>query len=391
MEEIYVTVLSSSGLDFNPENTSSNFVNQLSRPINQESIAHNYEVGLVSVSFTPPASSLSSTATKDTTTAKTESTKKSFFPNGSDSVTVYTILDSKFEFKKSEGQPVFAFLADVERVMKSPTDSLAFSAIPQADGSEKTVVKWKSTNSTNLILPKELAYALGFDENVFFPGEFESPKSRDTVYYDSLPTDEKFTVLLKLRSANDIKISEPPSYSFMKLVSSINDSFDKNDYSVGFIYSRKKGLLTVNIGAGNLEFEFSPLIKKLLQLPEDFLFDQSKTHILVPNDLMRTDDDPPVRPVSPIAWLASDTVYVQSDIIESQLIGTSALPVLRSIEPSSSRSSLAHYEFSTVHYLPLSKQHISSVRIKLTDNKGVSLPATSFPTAAVLHFRRKWV
>jgi len=387
--DFYVTLVSSSGLEYNPENTSTDFTNQLSRPICNGSHQFKYEVGLASLSFTPPKIS----PTKLTEKVKEPVEQKKFFPGASELIAVLKFEHTVVEFSKKEDpvNPMTLLVSDITKHFTDKTTNLEINQLFE-EGSAYTVIRLTSSEQIQLTLPLEISSAFGFEQQRFSVGVYKSKKFQNFEEFNKLPVGTKFGInVRKVDNQKEIKINEPSSYSFKQLVANIVEAFEKNEYPIGLVFSKQKQMLTVNIGDEDVNFKFSPVLNNILTLPEGYVFQDPKTQLLVSNQLLDTDRSVSQPPVIPTTWVDAEQTLVQTNIILDQLVGSSSLPILRCIDLPLIKTSHAVYDFPTVHYLPVSRPHVSNIQIKLSDIKGNILPGTSFPTTAVLHFRRRWI
>ena len=82
-----------------------------------------------------------------------------------------------------------------------------------------------------------------------------------------------------------------------------------------------------------------------------------------------------------------DPFYICSDLCASSPVGTTTLPLLRTVWPSVSGSSHV-FPFNPPFYVAVRKLITDTIRIYLRDKNGAILSHTSQPTRVTLHLRR---
>ena len=82
-----------------------------------------------------------------------------------------------------------------------------------------------------------------------------------------------------------------------------------------------------------------------------------------------------------------DPFYLCSDLCSSSPVGTTTLPLVRTIWPSASGTTHV-FPFTPPFYVAVRKQVVDEIRIYLKDKTGAILPHSSQPTRVTLHLRR---
>ena len=83
---------------------------------------------------------------------------------------------------------------------------------------------------------------------------------------------------------------------------------------------------------------------------------------------------------------APGMAYIYSDIVDHQYVGNTKSPLLRVIHIPPGRKVIT---FPTVHYLPLSKAYLNSIRIYIRDVQGNPYPFTYGSALCKVHIRKK--
>jgi len=216
---------------------------------------------------------------------------------------------------------------------------------------------------------------------------------RDFSYYASVDTGEVFNFRIFEWETTRIEFSEPESYSVESLIHKLSDTFVSTKFQVGFIQSKNKLTLTVRIHQPNISFILSPNLCKLFGIEENYTFRGNKTQMFLPERLLKLEDDEEDNIVPPAkVWNPKNQIFVHTNIIEPQLIGSKSLPVVRIFEASEkSINTLVFFESNPVLYLLPNCEQLSVIHIKVTNEDQISLPDTQTPTTATLHFRRKLI
>ena len=84
-------------------------------------------------------------------------------------------------------------------------------------------------------------------------------------------------------------------------------------------------------------------------------------------------------------------IYVYSDIVEPQMVGTSRVPLLRIVHVKGEHGNSIEKLFYAPQYLPVVSKEISRINIELKFGSGQLIDFNSGQTVVTLHFRRKRV
>ena len=82
-------------------------------------------------------------------------------------------------------------------------------------------------------------------------------------------------------------------------------------------------------------------------------------------------------------------IYVYSDIVQPHLVGSTYLPLLRTVHIEGTSGSYISKVYEVPHYLPLSSSFIEKIQIKITDDLSQNIRFMYGKVIVKLHFRRK--
>ena len=82
-------------------------------------------------------------------------------------------------------------------------------------------------------------------------------------------------------------------------------------------------------------------------------------------------------------------IYVNSDVIQTKLVGDSSMPLLSGVHLHSVFGEMAFKEYSSPVYTPLAKHVFYTIEKYITDSTGRPVPFTSGKTTVLLHFKQK--
>ena len=86
------------------------------------------------------------------------------------------------------------------------------------------------------------------------------------------------------------------------------------------------------------------------------------------------------------------SLWVYSDIINYQLVGDTKAPLLGIVPAPHDGNRRTHYTVNPIHFLGVSRNHISEISIKIVDDKGIPIPFTTHTEenlVCCLRFRRR--
>jgi hypothetical protein len=386
----HVTIFANNSLSHFPSNTSSDFINHLSRPLDTPTSL--YEVGLVGVSMRNEASVVvDSTADTSNPNSNNQPTPQDkFFETEFETVTVLKYETVQLTIPKDSTVKLHIATSLMNNIFREKRLQLEIQEIFITESDIKTRIIWSDPiKQKTLHLPTELAAILGFDRDDFAPGTYISQYYRSEYNYNKLPDKHNFEFEFVNWQKYAVRFPEPPSFTIDSFCHTLANSFSEKGFKIGVIQSKIISYITIKIFDFELRLSFSPFVNKLLGIGEGYVFHRLSNTIYLPNELIQRltkKPDPP--PPVPIEWKSLDVVYIQSDVVEPQLCGSKSLPILR-ILPKSQTSNWDIQTFEPVYYLPLSREHIKSIRVWLTDENLVPIQTSQYPTTVHLHFRRK--
>lgn len=104
--------------------------------------------------------------------------------------------------------------------------------------------------------------------------------------------------------------------------------------------------------------------------------------------------DTPVRKVlySPDITGGFNSLYVYTDIIEHQLVGDTAAPLLRCVPVQGKTHDFITIIYDEPHYVPINKHHIETIHIEIKSDQNQTVPFRYGKVIVRLHIRpqKKW-
>ena len=83
------------------------------------------------------------------------------------------------------------------------------------------------------------------------------------------------------------------------------------------------------------------------------------------------------------------SIFIYSDVIDTQIVGDSRTRLLRVINVSSKYREVVSRVYDNPDYLPVSSREINSIKIMLRDDTGQKILFTNSKVIVKLHFRKK--
>jgi len=381
--DFLTTVYSSDSKEYFPRNSSSDFTVQLPQHLQ---LPHGlYEVGLQSLSFfhfvdkkgnDPPISDLHRA--------------KTFFNGERVFATVYKKAIGEVAVKKPEDENTGYLQVVIASTFQESSLGLAFTELVLPLGT-KTIMHWTDKKGRTLVIPDDLCTVFGFLTKSFKPGRYESEGYRDPAFYNAIPADTPFKFLVVNTIEHEIvELKEPSEYSLESLIHMIADSFVSAKFQIGVLLNKSKNGITVRINQDKTSFKFSKVVCDLFGIDEDFEFSEKKTQFLVSENLRNLeadkDEDIPV----PVEWKDYPQLFVHTDLIDCQIIGSCLQPVIRSFpldEKGINKRVL--YQDTPVLYAQTAREDVSTIRVQIKNQRGVPFQESPNPTCAVFHFRRR--
>ena len=82
-------------------------------------------------------------------------------------------------------------------------------------------------------------------------------------------------------------------------------------------------------------------------------------------------------------------IYVYSDVIQTNLVGDSSVPLLSVVPLHGVFGEMAFKQYSSPLYTTLAKHAFSTIEMYITDSAGRSLPFSSGKLTVFVHFKQK--
>jgi hypothetical protein len=376
--DFYLTLTSDQDMNRFHNNHSSEFLNHLNGPITLD--PEKYQVGLVQLSF-----ELQQEINPNSIPATIPQPSKQSTPffgkaHGDDLVTIWKKVSSEFAIK-NQGRNVKEFITKASaelKLLKAPLEIF----LSNKNGKTRIKLVVNAQEDREIQIAPSLAAILGFEQTAFLPGEYTATNEMSNHLFEQRPKDQSFMFALsRWTEMKRIAVDEP-------------DSRDPED--VAFTLSmafRRANLLEMGAEVHNNRFHiqiFKPIYK--LKLP-----DSVNTYLNLRSDYEFETDSPYIdlKPAltssnshqqNPQSTQDSTMVFVYCDAIQPYFVGSSCLPIIRTVlNPSNNTNTL---QFSPVFYLKPTGEELRHIKLKLLDSNFEPLPKSVKKTIAVLHFKR---
>jgi hypothetical protein len=84
----------------------------------------------------------------------------------------------------------------------------------------------------------------------------------------------------------------------------------------------------------------------------------------------------------------TSSLYIYSDIVESERVGDAIVPLLRAVAVSGEHGKMVSHLYERVYYKRVTRSLIDSIQIQISDDTGANVDFTSGKVACVLHFKK---
>jgi hypothetical protein len=360
-------------------NNSSEFLNHLNGPIALD--PEKYQVGLVQLSFEFQQENNPNSTPATIPQPSKEATPFFGKANGDNLCTVWKKVSSEFAIK-NQGRNVKEFITKASaelKLLKAPLEIF----LSNKNGKTRIKLVVNAQKDREIQIAPSLTAILGFEQTVFMPGEYTATNEMSNHLLEQRPKEQSFSFALSRWTEMDrIAVDEP-------------DSRDPEDVAFTFNMALQRANLLVEMGAavendGFIIQIFKPIHKlKLpdslniyLNLRSDHVFETNSSYINLKPALTTSNSNPQ----NPQTTQDSSMVFVYCDAIEPYFVGSSCLPIIRTVlNPSNNTNTL---QFSPVFYLKPTGEELRHIKLKLLDSNFEPLPKSVKKTIAVLHFKR---
>lgn len=96
-----------------------------------------------------------------------------------------------------------------------------------------------------------------------------------------------------------------------------------------------------------------------------------------------------VSPRAPNINLGMYSLYVYCDLVQSQLVGDTQVPLLRIVPIEGKHGDVITRTYQSPQYLPVSRKNFESIEVDIKDDTGENIPFESGKSVITLHFRLK--
>jgi len=345
-------------------NTSSSFTNCLCSPIPLGS--ETFEVGLSEIWFTDTFSIPDTPSTPPVPTPS--SPPKTFFGHeaNDDRITVNTQLFSLFSVTRDQATHVSSFITHINNQLRSKNAPIVIHNYSTGQVQRYfTILDFTGEGERYLELSPKAAKILGFTKRYFQKGRHTSEETQSEVEFQTLKASEDLTFSVHHSEKKSIPIEDPTAYDFNSLIVSISESFENNNIAVRLVPTKNNESLHVFIDDSIVQFQLPSQINKLLKLERGYTFTQPRTDVYLPTDLPHFKIATPIESPQPIG--RRNQLYIITNIIEEQSLGSDSLPLLRVISRPLAQNTERHIQFSPVYFLPLKCTELCYIKIQIVD------------------------
>lgn len=400
-KEFYITLQSDKSLSHYPSNTSSDFKNQLPRPINLKN--DDYVVGISEIFyFAKGHVNLSDSGAADTTSqAASSNGPKLFFDpkkKGDNIVKTFKTSISTFNQSKKRGDIWINWFTEFSMTLDNNAEvhvelSKYYSLVSRKP---YTVIKLVDPLEEYIMtLPPDTATVFGFTTTNFLPNkEYTSEEEQDINVFDALRDGHVLSIHVKKILTTEVEIEEPEDGDREALLENIVFALNAAKFKTGFLMMDDDTLDVVIYDEG-VALQMPPPVCKVLGIPDGTIFREKTTRIRLPpffeTETSTTAPQTTVRQ-GRVDW-NFDRVLVLTDVMEPTVFADELEPLIRIIQKPLTRIEVGerHLTFSPVYYFPVRRQIFTSMSIRLLDDKGKHLPVLqTHPTTVILHFKRRY-
>ena len=163
------------------------------------------------------------------------------------------------------------------------------------------------------------------------------------------------------------------------LMHEINNSFEKLEIPCAILHSMVKPRICLQVGGG-YKIKFSTKLSEIIG------FD-GKTEFSA--DVLQKESALFYSKFRPDIHGGRYHMFIYCDIVESQIVGSSMVPLLRMVNITGEEGKAVTQTFSCPFYLPVSRSEFDVISIILCDEFGIEIPIDKGQVTLTLHFREK--
>jgi hypothetical protein len=377
--DFYLTLTSDQDMNRFHNNHSSEFLNHLNGAITLD--PEKYQGGLVQLSF-----ELQPETNPDSIPATIPQPSKQATPffgkaNGDDLCTLWKKVSSEFAIK-NQGRNVKEFITKASAALKSLKAPLEIF-LSNKDGKMRIKLVVNAQEDREIQIAPSLAAILGFEQTVFLPGEYTATNEMSNHLFEQRPKDQSFVFALsRWTEMKRIAVDEPDSRDPEDVAFTLSMAFLRVQIleEIGAVVQNNRFIIQIFKPIYKLKLPDS--LNSYLNLRSDYEFEYDSPHINLKPALTTSNSNPQ----NPQTTQDSSMVFVYCDAIQPYFVGSSCLPIIRTVlNPSNNTNTL---QFSPVFYLKPTGEELRHIKLKLLDSNFEPLPKSVKKTIAVLHFKR---
>ena len=211
--------------------------------------------------------------------------------------------------------------------------------------------KINNNTASDLIIPLDLSYALGFNgQTVFEAGETLSSLPFNQKLFSEIPSEKiiEFKLSPKDRTS-EVSVNEPNNYTLEGLVEEINAAL--HNFELTLSISPTTTTIAAKNETNTYRIEFSAKMRDIFDFPHAIYISQ------VPYTKNNNISFEPER----------DIICVGCDIVEPSIMGSHYVNFLAMFKQSDNYGKMEVVDFNPIIYYPVSRSFVQSIQIRLTD------------------------
>lgn len=378
MEPVIVTLFSDSNNQEFPSNKSNSFRNTL--PVRLD-LSEGFEVACKQIRFEyiPRPPPLTSTAKEEAVATPT--------PIGPQKFSVWEPFKVEYSYAYEKRETLSGLLSyiNTENTRRFKKFPLVLYIDYIDETSIEVTVDLQAPKGHWIEFNEQFAQFIGFDSTKIEAGTHKG-KAVDIEVYNKFDRPEYVTLLYYHIEENDnVVMQSPKTFGFEAFFDVFHDAIFATKASIGLFHSYfdEKVILSVVFYEPWEKIKLTAELNKLMELPEDFVFDKDTTIIFSERNF--DPDAPAPKPAPPMG--SDGFIYVLCDICEPQILGGSFHPSVLVI-PAPPNKEVVSREFESVSFVPAKRQDVNSIGIQLVDRYLNPIPESKIVSYCTLCIRR---
>ena len=361
-DSFYMTLKSDQTPFYYPSNTSWDFRVKLGKTLKFP--PKTFEVGLAQIFFT-------SRGPKKDKDGKPISRKKKFFGHvdKDDEISITRHSDTGFIVKKTYDD-LDLFIKLLNRKIQEKKFDIIFVLDRKGDDTHIDVIN-SMGDKYELVIPQELAHALGYTYREFKNGKHHGSMDYSPSHFLAFESDKQFEIQLITKADSPVKVTEPKKYDKNYLVASINETLKSYNASLSYngaeiVYKSTDMYMFVAL---------SPQMYAPLGLDPQTIFNGKVMTVPVTENIILESE--------------TDLMLILISCVEEQVFGSLFIPLLKTLSQPPEERKDYEMTFSPIQYVALEETSLDQVRIQIVDEHLIPLPFANKPSTLTLHFRTR--